>query len=78
MQNRILVAEISHLRKRNSELAEDVLLKNTNKTNIGFEFADALKGNKSSVVAERKSLISQLEFKTIQVGFCNALVKQPW
>lgn len=66
MQNRILEAEISYLRKRNSELVEDGLLRYSEESPLRLGIGNE---RKYSETKGRESLISQLELKTIEVGF---------
>ncbi|KAM7533533.1 hypothetical protein Aperf_G00000127539 [Anoplocephala perfoliata] len=66
MHNRILEAEINHLRKRNSELTEDISLKNNGGSNIGLECGKIAIDKEPFEMNERKSLISQLELETMK------------
>ncbi|VDN97302.1 unnamed protein product [Rodentolepis nana] len=63
MQNRILEAELDHLRKRNSELVEDRLLKLSEQSPLRLCFGTE---SKHSDTEGRESLISQLEQKNIE------------
>nr|CUU99225.1 hypothetical transcript [Hymenolepis microstoma] len=63
MQNRILEAELDHLRKRNSELVEDGLLKRSEESPSRLCVG---KERNNSETKDRESLISQLEQKTME------------
>ncbi|KAM3174515.1 hypothetical protein ACTXT7_010372 [Hymenolepis weldensis] len=70
MQNRILEAEISYLRKRNSELVEDRLLGYSEESPLSLGISNE---RKYSETKGRESLISQLELKIIE---CERLKKE--
>ena len=69
MRNRILETEMNNLRRKNSELLDDITRIRKTNANQRADLAEYVGNDELSVVTqERESLIAQLEQKNIEVS----------